>query len=71
MCLIENRNVGWFVNLNEMYRLIWEINLFYVLKRIDGYIFYDVFCCILGDYILWILLFVFVKEVIIYVLVIC
>lgn len=52
MRLIENRNVGWSVNLNEMYRLIWEINPSYVLKRIDGHIPYDVLCCIPGDYTL-------------------
>ncbi len=52
MRLIENRNVGWSVNLNEMYRLIWEINPSYILKRIDGHIPYDVLCCVPSDYIL-------------------
>jgi len=46
MRLIENRSAGWSVNLNEMYRLIWEINPSYVLKRINGHIPHDVLCCL-------------------------
>lgn len=44
--LIENPNVGWAVELSEMYRLIWAINPEFRVERLKGYIPYDVLACV-------------------------
>ncbi len=46
--LIEDRNVGWAVNLGELYRLVWEIRPDYRITRIEGHVPHDVLACVPG-----------------------
>ena len=45
MRLIEDPNVGWAVNLGEMYRLLWLVNPDFTIERIEGFIAHDVLAC--------------------------
>ena len=45
MRLITNKNVGWNVDLNEMYKTIWKYNPNFRLTREDGHIAHDILRC--------------------------
>jgi len=45
MRLITNKDIGWSVDLDEMYRAIWQYNPDFRLSREEGYIAHDILRC--------------------------
>ena len=45
MRLITNKEIGWDVNLSEMYESIWNYNPDFRLTREEGYVEYDILRC--------------------------
>lgn len=45
MRLIENRNIGWGIDLGELYEAIWQYNKDFSLERAPGHIPHDILHC--------------------------
>ena len=43
--MIEDKRVGWGVDLGEFYTVIWQISKDYVIRRIQGHCPHDILVC--------------------------